>query len=418
MKKYLKPSTIEGNVKAPASKSMLQRALAMGLLAKTTTRISNVTYSSDCKAALQVIEALGARTRTGLEDVLVEGGLHPTGEILNCGEAGLSIRMFAPIAALWHKKLTLTGVGSLLSRPVSMIENPLKQLDVQVKTNNGFPPLTVQGPLCGGEAKVDGSVSSQLLTGLLIALPVAPSDSVLRVDSLKSTPYIDMTIAGLKSFGVEVRHSDYKEFYIKGNQAYTTADGEYWVEGDWSGASFLLVAGAVGGTVTVEGLNTASPQADRRIIDALKAAGAEISMSGHSVTVSRKRLDAFSFDATHCPDLFPPLAALACNCSGESVIKGVERLYHKESNRAEALLKEFNGIGGNLQVEGNRMIIRGASLGGGTIDSHNDHRIAMAGAIAAIKADGNISIHEPQCVAKSYPGFFSDFQAIGGNIYE
>jgi 3-phosphoshikimate 1-carboxyvinyltransferase len=416
MKKLIKPSKIKGTIKAPASKSMLQRAIAAALLAETPTRILNPTYSNDSKAALRVIEALGAQVTTYKDKIIIKGGMNPTGEILNCGEAGLSIRMFSPVAALWHQELTLTGEGSLISRPVSMIEKPLKALGVNVYTTNGCPPLTVKGPLQGGEAEVDGSVSSQFLTGLLMALPKAAKDSRLTVKDLKSTPYIDMTMTLLKAFGVEVQHSNYETFFIKGNQTYSI--GEYRVEGDWSGASFLLVAGAVGGCVTVTGLDMGSPQADRKIINAIKAAGASVKTLGHQIEITRNELKAFDFDATHCPDLFPPLVALANNCAGMTTLTGVERLTHKESDRAETLEKEFSSLGANIRIDGKRMKIKGTKLKGGIIDSHNDHRIAMAGALAAINAEGDVTIRNPQCVAKSYPDFYEDFAAIGGIVYE
>ncbi len=416
MEKSIRPSEIKGTVRAPASKSMLQRAIAAALLSEGTTTISNPTYSNDAVAALRVVEALGAAVTAGKDDILIRGGMNPTGAVLNCGEAGLSIRMFSPIAALWHEELTLTGEGSLVTRPVSMIEKPLNALGAVVTTTNGRPPLTVRGPLLGGEAEVDGSVSSQLLTGLLMALPRARKDSRLKVRDLKSTPYIDMTLDLLDRFGVVVEHTGYETFFIKGNQTYSCE--EYSVEGDWSGAAFLLTAGAVGGSVTVTGLDTASPQADRRILDALEAAGAVVKRSGNTVEVARSELKGFEFDATHCPDLFPPLVVLACNCTGTTVLTGVERLIHKESNRAAALEREFSALGAVIRIEGNRMAIDGVKLNGGVIDSHNDHRIAMAGAAAALNARGDVTVRGYECAAKSYPDFFEDFSTIGGNVYE
>lgn len=416
MEKSIRPSEIKGTVRAPASKSMLQRAIAAALLSEGTTRILNPTYSNDAKAALRVVEALGAGVTAGKDDIIIKGGMKPTGEVLNCGEAGLSIRMFSPIAALWHEDLTLTGEGSLVTRPVSMIEKPLNALGAGVTTTNGCPPLTVRGPLKGGEAEVDGSVSSQLLTGLLMALPRARGDSRLNVNALKSTPYIDMTLELLERFGVSVRHTDYETFSIKGNQIYSCE--EYSVEGDWSGAAFLLTAGAVGGSVTVTGLDTTSPQADRKILEALRAAGAWIKLSGNTVEVAKGELKGFEFDATHCPDLFPPLVVLACNCAGTTVLTGVERLIHKESNRAAALEKEFSSLGAAIRIKGDRMEIDGVTLNGGVVDSHNDHRIAMAGAAAALNARGDVTVRGYECVAKSYPDFFDDLSRIGGNVYE
>lgn len=412
----LSAAGINGEVTAPASKSMMQRAIAAALLSSGTTTITNATYSNDSRAALGVIESMGAKVEIDEKRILIHGGMNPTGKVLNCGEAGLGIRMFSPVAALWGEPLTLTGEGSLLSRPVSMMEAPLKQLGVKVTTTNGCPPLTVHGPLKGGTAEVDGSVSSQFLTGLLMALPVSRGDSILKVTNLKSTPYIDMTLWMLEKCGVLVEHENYTVFDIKGNQEYNP--GEYAVEGDWSGASFLLVAGAIGGSVRVNGLDTESSQADRRILDALRSAGAQVDITADSVTIQKKDLHAFEFDATHCPDLFPPLVALACHCRGTTRIHGVERLIHKESNRAAALEKEFTALGAVIRIDSNVMEIDGTTLNGGEMDSHNDHRIAMAGALASINASGRVTIHDPDCVAKSYPDFYNDFQTIGGILHE
>jgi 3-phosphoshikimate 1-carboxyvinyltransferase len=417
MKKLVRPSVIRGIVKTPASESMLQRALASALLSETPVRISNAIFSNDSNASLQVIKALGAQVRIHRNEIFIRGGLRPTGEILNCGEAGLSLRMFSPIAALWHKKLTLTGEGSLLQRPVTMIETPLKDLGVKVSTNNGFPPLTVNGPLKGGKATVDGAISWQLLTGLLLALPKAPKDSRLEVENLKSRPHIDMTLALLKTFAIDIRHTNYKTFFIKGMQTYRFPRNEYRVEGDWSSAAFLLTAGAVGGTVTVTGLDTGSPQADQKIIQALELAGANINITRSTVEVTKSKLKAFHFDATHCPGLFPPLVVLACNCEGKTVLTGVEQLIHKESNWVLALEKEFTALGGEIRLAGNQMEITGKRLKGGTIDAHNDYRIAMAGAVAAINVSHHVIIEGSECTAKSYPNFFEDMKSIGASVH-
>ncbi len=418
MKRSLKPSTINGTVTAPASKSMMQRAIAAALLTDTPVTIINPTYSNDANAALTVIQELGATVSIKEKEIYIRGGFAPTGKVLNCGESGLGIRLFTPIAALANQSLTLTGEGSLLHRPVAMIEEPLKQLGVTVSTTNGLPPLTVTGPLTGGQACVDGSVSSQFLTGLLMALPKVSGDSRLLVKNLQSFPYIDMTLAILKSFHVVVTHENYHTFYIKGKQRYVPVQPRYWVEGDWSGAAFLLVAGAVGGQVTINGLDASSTQADRKIIHALQEAGAEVFISPSAIQVKKNRLRAFRFDAVHCPDLFPPLVALACQCEGKTILSGVDRLADKESNRAQTLQKEFSALGATIRVIGNTMEIIGGPILGGAVDSHNDHRIAMAVAIAAINARQEVIIHNYECVTKSYPAFFEDYISIGGKSYE
>jgi len=318
--------------------------------------------------------------------------------------------MFTPIAALWHEKITLEGEGSLKTRPIETLVQPLLDLGTKIQTNNGFVPVQVQGTLKGGTAHVEGNLSSQILTGLLIASPLAQNDTTFIVNDLKSKPYIDMTIQIMHDFGVEVENNNYQRFFVKSGQKYKAQN--YNVEGDWSGASFLLVAGALGGSVTVSNLRSDSKQADMAMVDALKRAGARIQWEENSITVTKNQLQAFEFDATECPDLFPPLVALAVHCKGVTRIKGVGRLFHKESNRADVLQKEFGRLGAKITIEGDEMLVHGGSLHGGRIFAHNDHRIAMAAACAAICAENPVEIENHECVAKSYPHFFEDFAKI------
>jgi len=294
-----------------------------------------------------------------------------------------------------------------------MLEEPLRALGVHCRTNHGMLPVSLHGPLRPGRIEIDGSISSQFLSGLLMALPLLDGDSEITVRNLKSKPYIDLTLAILADFGIAIPSTDYKTFRIPGCQSYRP--GRYRVEGDWSGAAFLLVAGAVAGRITVSNLNLHSTQGDRVILQALESAGARIEIESEHITVSRHRLEGFEFNAEECPDLFPPLAVLACACHGLSRIEGVERLIHKESNRAVALQTELTRLGASIAIEGNRMLIRGGGLDGGELDSHNDHRIAMAGAIAALFSRQGVTIRHPECVAKSYPGFFTDLATITPN---
>jgi 3-phosphoshikimate 1-carboxyvinyltransferase len=297
-----------------------------------------------------------------------------------------------------------------------MVEKPLAALGVRVQTKQGFPPIRICGPLAGGEALLDGSLSSQFLTGLLMALPLARTDSRIAVSNLQSIPYVDMTLQVLADFGVSVENDHYRSFFVRAGQTYAARSLP--VEGDWSGASFLLVAGAIAGQVTVSGLRADSTQADRMLLQALEQAGADVRWQEQEVTVTRAQLRAFHFDATHAPDLFPPLVALACYCSGKSRIQGVERLYFKESNRALSLLQEFSRLGAKITITGNTMEIEGGPIAGGTVSSHHDHRIAMAVAVAALSAQAAIAIEASECVSKSYPQFFLDLAAIGGKCHE
>jgi len=323
--------------------------------------------------------------------------------------------MFTSVAALYNKKITITGTGSLMARPMEIVERPLNQLGAYCKTNCGFPPIKVKGPIKGGKIRIDGSISSQFLTGLLMALPLCRDDSELIVDDLKSKPYVAMTLSLLDQFGISIHsEKDLRRFFIKGSQHFQNTT--YIVEGDWSAASFLLVAGALRGKVTVNNLKIESHQADKKILEVLKITGAGISKVNDTVSAEQNQLEAFEFDATECPDLFPPLVVLACSCIGRSRIAGVERLKHKETDRAHTLLTEFSKIGAKIRIIEDRMEIEGTRLKGGIIDSRNDHRIAMAGAVAGLTTEKGVFIDGWECVSKSYPCFFEDLKSVGGNI--
>lgn len=416
MFKTVRPSIISGTINAPPSKSMTQRAIAAALLAEGRSVILNPSLCNDSGSAIEVASGLGAEVEVMGNEIRITGGRKVRSKNLNCGESGLAVRMFSPVAALYDVELILTGEGSLLKRPMSMITDALEQMGVMCKTNNGYLPVSIKGPLEGGQAEIEGSLSSQLLSGLLMALPNAPGDSVIKVRNLKSKPYIDMTIEILNDFGTVVENIDYEMFRIPGGQKFIAR--EYTVEGDWSGGAFLLIAGAINGHLRVTGLHTSSKQSDMAVLDALSKAGANYEIGDRYIEVSRSDLVAFEFDATESPDLFPPLVALASYCRGKTAIKGVSRLIHKESNRAEALVSEFVKMGIEIETEGDWMKITGGQIRGAKVSSYGDHRIAMAAAVAAIGADGEIVIDNPECVAKSYPGFFEDLKKAGADISE
>jgi 3-phosphoshikimate 1-carboxyvinyltransferase len=385
------------------------------VLVHGTTEIMNPSFCGDCEAALGIASALGAKVRREEERVLIEGrgaeGEPPSRE-LDCGESGLCMRMFAPIAGLYEKELVLVGRGSLLSRPVGMVKDALMEIGARVGTDKGHPPLKIRGPINSAQIRIECSGTSQLLSGLLMALPMCEGDSSIDAENLKSAPYVEMTISLLEKFGVKIER-DGEHFEIMGGQRYRPCS--YTVEGDWSGASFLLVAGAIAGKVEVSGLELDSLQGDKRVLDALREAGAEVSVDAAlgSVSVGRGELGGFGFDAADCPDLFPPLVALACNCAGKSVIRGAGRLAGKESNRAEALVSEFGKLGAQVSVEGDAVVVEGGKkLSGGSVESHGDHRIAMACAVAALNCEGAVEIADADCVSKSYPGFFSDLEKL------
>lgn len=415
MDKIIFNSLVHGELQAPPSKSFMQRAIALAVLTPGNTVIENPSRCEDALAGLNIAREFGCKVTDDGKNISIFSGELTKPKKLNCWESGLAIRLFTPIASLFSHWVELQAEGSLRKRPTDFMITPLEQLGVEVLSENGFPPINVKGPIKPGLTKVDGSISSQFLSGLLIALPLANGDSVIKCDVLKSTPYIDMTIAAIEDFGGRIIHEDHNEYYIKGNQKYTT--DKYFVEGDWSGAAGLLVAGAIAGEITIKNLSLKSNQADMSILEALELAGVAINKQQDAITVKKvDKLKPFEFNAVHCPDLFPVLTALAANCNGVSKISGVHRLLHKESNRAEALKKEFNKIGISIGFEDDKMIVRGGTIKGGEVYAHNDHRIAFALTLAALNAENPIKLKGSRCVKKTYPEFFDDMKSIGASI--
>lgn len=421
------PSAIQGNIQANASKSCMQRACAASLLHKGSTRIINPGNSFDDLAAIDIIQKLGAKV-SWLEEgsMLIESqGVSPLSNSIHCGESGLSIRMFTPIAALCQQELTIDGSGSLLKRPMHFFDEIMPQLGVNAKSKNGYLPLQIQGPLQPANITIDGSLSSQFLTGLLMAFAAAGANNInITVLDLKSKPYIDLTLEVLEAFGVQIINHQYQQFEFTGKGfSQQGKDLSFTVEGDWSGAAFLLVAGAVAGGITVKGLNVFSTQADKKILQALADAGAGLSIQEKQIEVRPLPMRAFHFDATDCPDLFPPLVALAAYCEGKSVIEGVSRLEHKESNRAISLQSEFAKMGVEIQLQDDLMIVQGINDGNhfpalkaAVVHSHHDHRIAMSTAVAALKASGPVVIEAADAINKSYPDFFMHLQQLGVDL--
>ena len=421
MNATIQPSIISGELYAPASKSSMQRACAAALLNKGITNITNPGKSNDDLAALDVIQKLGAIIEKIDENNLqiISKGIFPTSKEINCGESGLGIRMFTPIAALSSEAITINGTGSLLTRPMDFFDEILPQLGVSIKSKGGKLPLQIQGPLKPTNIEVDGSLSSQFLTGLLMAYGAAGAHEVtISVKDLKSKPYIDLTLQVMKYFGWNVEHENHEKFRFNTKlQQNSEKSVSYTVEGDWSGAAFLLVAGAIAGDIVIKGLDVYSTQADKAVLQALIDSGCRISIQADQIEIGPMPLKAFHFNATDCPDLFPPLVALAAYCEGTTVIEGVSRLAHKESNRALTLQDEFGNLGIEIDLQGDLMLIKGGTgVQSAQTHSRHDHRIAMACAIAALKAEGAVSIAEAEAINKSYPNFYEHLIALGANI--
>lgn len=405
------PSEVSGVLRAPSSKSMAIRATAAAMLAGGTSQVIYPSHCDDALAMAGIARQTGAEMKVFTDKLEITGGFSANQKIFNCGESGLAARLMIAIASLGENETEITGNGTLLNRHLGNIAETLTSLGVKCKTTSGKLPFWVKGPLRGGIVEVDGSGGSQFISGLLMALPLAKSDTSLKVHNLKSIPYIDMTLEMLHKFGIEIQHQDYKTFIIKGNQSYRPASLE--IEGDWSGAAFPLVAAAIAGKLKISGLDPHSRQADIRILDALSLAGIKMTNNDHEFQIEKSSLRGFDFDATHCPDLFPPLVVLAAASQGSSKISGVDRLSQKESNRGLVLQQEMKKLGITIELDANTMIVHGGPIRGGAIFSHHDHRIAMAGAVAALIADGPVSIEHAECVSKSYPDFFSDMKKLG-----
>ncbi len=422
MQAIIKPAAVAGTITAPASKSVMQRTCAAALLSGGTTVIHNYGKSDDDKAALQIICDLGA-TVTYVDDHTLEiagdgsTDTPPAIPRLDCGESGLSVRMFTPVAARAAHEITIEGKGSLTSRPMDFFDEVLPLLGVSVSSNEGKLPVRVKGPLLPQDITIDGSLSSQFLTGLLFVYAASgASDVSITVDSLSSRGYIDLTLQVMEAFGMNVpRNEDYRVFRFLPADIPSSAGRrrDISIEGDWSGAAFLMVAGAIAGHVTVEGLDVFSVQADKKILEALQDCGCRLSIQADRIEVSRRPLKAFHFNATGCPDLFPPLVALAAYCEGASVIEGVHRLQHKESNRALTLQEEFGKLGIEIVLQDDLMIIPGGKVCGGRVSAHHDHRIAMACAVAALGADEPVTIDGADAINKSYPDFYNHLAALG-----
>ena len=434
----------------PVSKSFAQRAIIAAALAEGTSHLHGYTPCGDNEAAIQVARNLGAEVEINGTEVTIKGISASLGSMdmteLHVGESGLLTRMMIPVMAqLCAGPVTFTGEKTLLNRPLTGAKEMMETFDATVtsETDPVRVPLTVSGPLKSGRAEISGKHGSQLISGLLMALPFAEKNSSLIVREPKSIPYMFITLEVLKKFGIKVGNDmlggpDFLEsggdwslctemvFKVKGGQKYRAANIN--LEGDWSAAANFLVAGALFGKAELAGLDTTSLQADLSIMDILMDAGASLSqLDGDkgNITVQRAPLRAFSVDASNCPDLFPILAVFAAFCQGTSRLAGVGRLANKESDRAKAILEMLTQMGvqaaivkDELVVEGQTLVQRlmdGKLLKSGAYTSHHDHRMVMALKVASLGADGPITIDDESCVAKSFPQFHDIFASLAVN---
>lgn len=410
MRAVLGPGRLAGEVAAPASKSDAHRCLVAAALADGDTAIAGLGGAEDVRVTIACLTALGAR---------VEGGVvHPVKTpaqtaLLTCGESGTTLRLMLPLAAALGVTARCVGSGRLPGRPIKPLVDTLNANGAGIVGE--AIPLTVQGRLRSGQYLLPGDVSSQFVTGLLLALPLLEGDSEIRLEGpLQSAGYVDMTLGIMRRFGVSAtvwRDS----YYVSGGQRYQSP-GTWTVEGDWSSAAFYLAAGAIGGEITVTGLSAHSLQPDRRIVPLLRKFGAHVVLSGDTVHVRREAMHGMEANVSDVPDLVPALVVMAACAQGATRLTGVARLRHKESDRLEALCAMLGAMGGHAAVEADDTLVitGGGPLHGGVVDGCNDHRIVMAASVLAQVCTGPTTITGVQAVRKSHPAFFDEYRRLGG----
>jgi 3-phosphoshikimate 1-carboxyvinyltransferase len=418
-----KTGKLRGQVCASPSKSYTQRMVIAAALANGTSKISNPLLSEDTEATLRAVTALGAKVKVSEGCWTIEGIVPLKGakEPVNCGESGATLRFMIPVAALASGSSTLVFRGSFEKRPVEPLLVSLRELGATVqsgKLGNKDAVFVAGGGIVGGETSIAGDVSSQFISGLMFACPKAQVDTeVTLTPSLESADYVKMTQAVLGAYGIKVPAHE-NHIHIPANQTYTSSDNR--VPGDFSSAAFLLAAAAITNSkVQVNNLDSSSVQGDKAILGILRHMGVEGKVCTDNVEIegNGSLLKPLEVDAKNIPDLVPVIAVLACNAKGISHIFGAHRLRLKESNRLKSLYLELTKMGAQITLNDEGLIIEGDSpLHGAVIDPHNDHRIAMACAVAALGAQGETTIQNAECVRKSYPQFFTHLKQIGADV--
>ena len=406
------PSVLGGSINAIASKSDLHRIMICAALCDDTVTIEGVTRCADTDATASCIEALGAKVvYDGRKCTVTPATKKVEKAILDCGESGSTLRFLLPVASVLAKQAEFSGRGRLPQRPIAEL------IDVMEKGGVVFLektlPISMSGQIRSGNYAIMGNVSSQYISGLLMALAATEGESFLRlITPLQSASYVDMTVNTLKLFGADIEKIP-NGFKICGKKKLTSPKNVT-VDGDWSNGAFFLSAGAISGSVKVYGLYSDSAQGDRKITDILSRFGASVIKNGNEITVSHDKLCGCTVDLTDVPDLLPVLAVVASFAEGETRFVGGERLRLKESDRLQTTADMLNALGGNAQITPDGIIVRTSKLCGGVVDGANDHRIVMAASIAAAYCSGAVTVKGAEAVDKSYPAFFEDYIKAGG----
>ncbi len=429
----INPRKLSGAVNIPPSKSLSHRGIMCAGLSKTVSVVDNLIYSDDISTTIQAMkqfgmevlkeEKIGERYKLTLQNKKIEDFEESGTKMvqmktaINCSESGTTIRFMMPFFTFSDEPLTFKGRGRLVERPYETFYKILREKGVAYETTNGLLPVTIKGELPSGEFKMAGNVSSQFISGLMLVLPLLKGDSTIELTTpLESKGYVDMTVDTSEKFGVEIENRAHETYLIKGGQTYKGT--HYTVEGDYSQAAFWLVASCIGNDVLLRGMQPKSLQGDQEILQIIEALGAEIVWNQDELAVGRQSLDGIVVDASQCPDIVPVLTVLLSLARGTSEIINAGRLRIKESDRLNAICTELNKMGGNVEEKPEGLVIHGVQgFKGAKVDSWNDHRIAMALAIAASRADGDVEITGYESVRKSYPMFWKDYEMLGGQIH-
>jgi 3-phosphoshikimate 1-carboxyvinyltransferase len=427
VKVRITPSSVTGEVSAPPSKSYTHRAVILASLAAGESIIENPLLSDDTRYTIDACRSLGADIELKGDRLMITGTggqirVAASGGKIFAGNSGSTIRMVAPMAALSQTKVVFDGDSRLRQRPVGDLLSALESLGAHARSlgTNGYPPIEVQGgKLSGGEVTVSGQVSSQHISALLMIAPYTENGLTIKVtNELRSRPYIDITLDAMREFGVEAVNYNYREFSVKGGQIYKAK--HYRIEGDYSSAAYFLAAGAIGGKpVTVKNLKAGSAQGDKSLLNILSAMGCPVVHQKEQATVSRRdELKGVTIDMGDYPDLVPTTTTVAAYARGKTEITNIGHLKFKESDRLSNTAAELAKMGIRVDVTDNTIVVYGGKPRGAELEAHNDHRLAMSLAIAALFAGGNSIISGAEAVTKSYPKFFTDLAGLGAKIEE
>mgnify|MGYP001037938794 CR=1 FL=1 len=418
---------LNGTIMAQPSKSMAHRAIICASLANGVSNIDNIVLSDDIKATLGAVEALGAdiiisksAKYQGRKSIKIKarGKINIRNNEIDCMESGTTARFIIPITRLNNESVTIKGRGRLVERPFEVYKDLFSDNGIEYHDSNGKMPIYLAGQLEAGEYTLPGNVSSQFVSGLLFALPLLNLPSRIIISGkLESLPYIQMTLQVLEEFGISIEHdSEYKCYNIKPHQEYKPLEN-YSVEGDWSQTAFFCVMGAISGKITIEGLNTNSLQGDKVILDILESMGAKVDFSNKGITFYKSELNGTTVDVSQCPDLVSAIAVAGSVSKGKTSIINGARLRIKESDRILTTFKELRNLGAEIEEQNDGLEIIGKpKLSGGKAYGSEDHRIVMALASASTVCSNNVVIEGYNAVSKSYPEFWMDFVALGGEV--